>query len=62
MKRSTKSNARPALVADRVMHVGEPVALVVALIWWIAATLKRRRRFKAKGAPKELEVFSVEPA
>lgn len=23
--------------------------------------LKRRRRFKAKGAPKELEVFSVEP-
>jgi adenylate cyclase len=27
-----------------------------------AFTLKRRRRFKAKGAPKELEVFSVEPA
>jgi class 3 adenylate cyclase len=27
-----------------------------------AVTLKRRRRFKAKGAPKELEVFSVEPA
>jgi adenylate cyclase len=25
-------------------------------------TLKRRRRFKAKGAPKELEVFSVERA
>jgi class 3 adenylate cyclase len=24
--------------------------------------LKRRRRFKAKGAPKELEVFSVELA
>jgi adenylate cyclase len=24
--------------------------------------LKRRRRFKAKGAPKELEVFSAEPA
>jgi class 3 adenylate cyclase len=27
-----------------------------------AFTLKRRRRFKANGAPKELEVFSVEPA
>jgi adenylate cyclase len=27
-----------------------------------AFTLKRKRRFKAKGAPKELEVFSVEPA
>jgi adenylate cyclase len=27
-----------------------------------AFTLKRRRRFRAKGAPKELEVFSVEPA
>jgi class 3 adenylate cyclase len=27
-----------------------------------AFTLKRRRRFKAKGAPKELEVFSVERA
>src|SRR4051795_12994042 len=26
-----------------------------------AFELKRRRRFKAKGAPKELEVFSVEP-
>ena len=26
-----------------------------------AFNLKRRRRFKAKGAPKELEVFSVEP-
>ncbi len=26
-----------------------------------AFTTKRRRRFKAKGAPKELEVFSVEP-
>ena len=25
-----------------------------------AFTLKRRRRFRAKGAPKELEVFSVE--
>ena len=25
-------------------------------------TLKRQRRFKAKGAPKELEVYSVEPA
>jgi adenylate cyclase len=25
-------------------------------------TLKRKRRFKAKGAPKELEVFAVEPA
>jgi adenylate cyclase len=27
-----------------------------------AFTLKRRRRFRAKGAPKELEVFSVEPS
>jgi adenylate cyclase len=27
-----------------------------------AFTMKRRRRFKAKGAPRELEVFSVEPA
>jgi adenylate cyclase len=27
-----------------------------------AFSLKRRRRFKAKGAPKELEVFAVEPA
>jgi adenylate cyclase len=27
-----------------------------------AFVLKRRRRFKAKGAPKELEVFSVDPA
>ncbi|MFL5894064.1 MAG: adenylate/guanylate cyclase domain-containing protein [Thermoleophilaceae bacterium] len=26
-----------------------------------AFTLKRRRRFKAKGAPKDLEVFSAEP-
>jgi adenylate cyclase len=26
-----------------------------------AFEMKRRRRFKAKGAPKELEVFSVEP-
>jgi adenylate cyclase len=26
-----------------------------------AFVLKRKRRFKAKGAPKELEVFSVEP-
>jgi adenylate cyclase len=25
-------------------------------------SLKRKRRFKAKGAPKELEVFAVEPA
>jgi adenylate cyclase len=25
-------------------------------------TLKKRRRFKAKGAPRELEVFSAEPA
>lgn len=27
-----------------------------------AFTMKRKRRFKAKGAPKELEVFAVEPS
>jgi adenylate cyclase len=27
-----------------------------------AFTMKRRRRFRAKGAPKDLEVFAVEPA
>ena len=47
------SGARPGevLVSSAVCERLDPAAYAT----------KRRRRFKAKGAPKELEVFSVEP-
>jgi adenylate cyclase len=54
-------------VAARVASAAKPGEVLVSgsvcdRLDQTAFVLKRKRRFKAKGAPKELEVFSVEPA
>src|SRR4051794_25153895 len=54
-------------VAARVAGEAKPGEILVSdaaceALNEAAFSLKRRRRFKAKGAPKELEVFSVERA
>jgi adenylate cyclase len=53
-------------IAARVAGAAKPGEILVSSAACVklgdsAFDLKRRRRFKAKGAPKELDVFSVEP-